>query len=161
MLPGDTESGRACLLQPQISARSFLGGIVLNCGGPLVDGGWPRIYGSPSDVGVTGLPGPAEVAALNGRQGLSFFPPLRSAEGRRELSETSRRAVPVAELPGLSRDTCLSPTAWTRAPSASHEPASPACRVAYRAACCVRGNVEPGVRLSSGCLDKGLGAPSN
>ncbi|MDV9169326.1 DUF2625 domain-containing protein [Streptomyces sp. W16] len=199
VLPGDPESGRACLLQLQVSARSHLGGIVLNCGGLLVDGGWLRIFGSPSGVDATGLPGlaevnampatfdpawpsgaglvvahdvlggvftlnggdpraagrpgepgeilyfapdalrwealgaghsawlswilsgglqefygslrwdgwHAEVSALKGRQGLSFFPPLWSAEGRRELSATSRRAVPMAELLGLSRDTCL------------------------------------------------------
>ncbi|NUS10994.1 MAG: DUF2625 family protein, partial [Streptomyces sp.] len=47
-----------------------------------------------------------EVAALDGRQGLSFFPPLWSAEARQDLSATSRRAVPMAELLGLSRDAC-------------------------------------------------------
>lgn len=199
VLPGDAEAGRACLWQLQLSARSNLGGIVLNCGGLLVDGGWLRIFGGSGEAGLAGLPGLAEVnamparfdpawrpepglvvahdvlggvfalngggaaaagrpgrpgeivyfapdslrwvglgaghsawlswvlsggldgfyenlrwdgwrgevRALNGRQGLSFFPPLWSAEGRRDLPATSRRAVPMAELLGLSRDACL------------------------------------------------------
>jgi hypothetical protein len=47
-----------------------------------------------------------EVSALNGRQGLSFFPPLWSAEARQDLGATSRRAVSMAELLGLSRASC-------------------------------------------------------
>ncbi|MGA5125605.1 DUF2625 family protein [Streptomyces pseudogriseolus] len=46
VLPVDTEIARVSLLQLQISARSTLGGIVLNCGGLLVDSGWLRIFGS-------------------------------------------------------------------------------------------------------------------
>ncbi|MEU9713997.1 DUF2625 domain-containing protein [Streptomyces sp. NPDC047976] len=199
VLPGDAEAGRAGLRQLQVSARSNLGGIVLNCGGLLVDGGWLRIFGSPGVPDAEGLPGLAEVnampsafdpawrpgaglvvahdvlggvfalnggdpgaagrpgepgevvyfapdapgwealgaghsawlswilaggleefygdlrwdgwrgevSALNGRQGLSFFPPLWSAEARQDLSATSRRAVPMAELLGLGRDSCL------------------------------------------------------
>lgn len=48
-----------------------------------------------------------EVSVLNGRQGLSFFPPLWSAEARQDLSATSRRVVPMAELLSLSRTSCL------------------------------------------------------
>jgi hypothetical protein len=199
VLPGDAEIGRASLLQLQVSARSNLGGIVLNCGGLLVDGGWLRIFGSPGGGDVQGLPGLAEINAmpatfdpawssgaglvvahdvlggvftlngrnppevgrpgepgeilyfapdtlgwealgsghsawlawilngglhafyeglrwdgwrnevsvLNGQQGLSFFPPLWSAEGRQDLLATSRRAVPMAELLNLSRNSCL------------------------------------------------------
>ncbi|MGC9381467.1 hypothetical protein [Streptomyces sp. MH13] len=44
---------------------------------------------------------------LDGRQGLSFFPPLWSAEAQQNLSAASRRAVPMAELLGVSRDSCL------------------------------------------------------
>ncbi|WP_458247157.1 DUF2625 family protein [Streptomyces sp. MAI_2237] len=183
-------------LQLQISARSNLGGIALNCGGLLVDRGWLRIFGSPGGVDGERLPGLAEVnatpsafdpawragaglevahdvlggvfilnggnsqgagrpgepgeiiyfapdslgwealgaghsawlswilaggsrdfygdlrwdgwrtevSALNGRHGLSFFPPLWSAEARQDLPATSRRAVPVAELLQLSSD---------------------------------------------------------
>ncbi|MFF3863357.1 DUF2625 domain-containing protein [Streptomyces sp. NPDC002209] len=196
VLPGDVRKGRASLLQLQVSARSNLGGIVLNCGGLLVDGGWLRIFGSPSDARLPGLaevnampssfdpswrpgaglvvahdvlggvfalnggnpreagrpgePGEilyfapdalgwealdaghsawlswifagglqefyeglrwdgwrSEVSVLDGREGLSFFPPLWSAEARQDLSATSRRAVPMAELLGVSRDSCL------------------------------------------------------
>ncbi|MFF5981556.1 DUF2625 domain-containing protein [Streptomyces olindensis] len=198
VLPGDPGAGRATLLQLQVSARSHLGGIVLNCGGLLVDDGWLRIFGSPGDARLEGPPGLAEINAmpsafdpawrpdaglviahdvlggvfalnggdpgeagrpgdpgevvyfapdalgwealgaghsawlswilsgglrdfyeglrwdgwrrevsvLNGRQGLSFFPPLWSAEARRDLSATGRRAVPMAELLGLNRDWC-------------------------------------------------------
>ncbi|MBW8699152.1 hypothetical protein MBT84_06085 [Streptomyces sp. MBT84] len=199
VLSGDGEVGRAGLWQLQISARSNLGGIVLNCGGLLVDSGWLRIFGSPRGNDAEGLPslaevnampstfdpawrpGPglvvahdvlggvfvlnggspraadrpgepgevvyfapdtlgwtalgaghsawlswilaggleefyrdlrwdgwrSEVSALTGRQGLSFFPPLWSAEARQDLLATSRRAVPMTELLGLSRDSCL------------------------------------------------------
>ncbi|WP_055569103.1 DUF2625 domain-containing protein [Streptomyces atriruber] len=198
-LPGDTETGRASLLQLQVSARSNLGALVLNCGGLLVDGGWLRIFGSPHATGPEGLPGLAEINAmpstfdpvwqpaaglvvahdvlggvfslnggdpraigrpgepgeiiyfapdtlgwealgaghsawlswilsgglqkfygglrwdgwrsevsvLSGRQGLSFFPPLWSAEARQDLSATSRRAAPMAELLDMSRDARL------------------------------------------------------
>ncbi|MFZ4181568.1 DUF2625 domain-containing protein [Streptomyces pseudogriseolus] len=199
VLPVDTEIARVSLLQLQISARSTLGGIVLNCGGLLVDSGWLRIFGSPSGADAEGMPGLAvinamppafdpgwasgaglvvahdvlggvfalnggnpreagrpgepgeivyfapdalgwealgaghsawlswilsgglqefyeglrwdgwrdEVSVLNGRQGLSFFPPLWSAEARQDLSTTSRRAVPMAEVLSLSRTSCL------------------------------------------------------
>ncbi|WP_406118827.1 DUF2625 domain-containing protein [Streptomyces sp. NBC_00989] len=199
VVPGDAGIGRASLLQLQVSARSNLGGIALNCGGLLVDSGWLRIFGSPSGADTEGLPGLAEINAmppafdpgwtsgaglvvahdvlggvfalnggnpreagrpgeageilyfapdalrwealgaghsawlswilsgglqefyqdlrwdgwrdevsvLNGRQGLSFFPPLWSAEARQDLSATSRRVVPMAELLSLSRTSCL------------------------------------------------------
>lgn len=199
VLPGDAETGRASLLQLQVSARSNLGGIVLNSGGLLVDGGWLRIFGSPGDTDTERLPSLAEinvmpsafdpawrpgaglvvahdvlggvfalngvdpraagrpgepgeiiyfapdsagwealgaghsawlswilsgglhefygslrwngwrseVSVLTGRQGLSFFPPLWSAEARQDLLATSRRAVPMAELQRLSRNSCL------------------------------------------------------
>ncbi|MFF0808153.1 DUF2625 family protein [Streptomyces albogriseolus] len=49
----------------------------------------------------------SEVSVLNGRQGLSFFPPLWSTEARQDLLATRRRTVPMAELLRLSRDSCL------------------------------------------------------
>ncbi|MET9324872.1 DUF2625 family protein [Streptomyces sp. NPDC003038] len=199
VLPGDAEVGRASVWQLQVSAQSNLGGIVLNCGGLLVDSGWLRIFGSPSGTDAERLPSLAEVNAmpsmfdpawrpgaglvvahdvlggvfalnggnpraagrpgepgevvyfapdvlgwealgaghsawlswilsgglqefyeglrwdgwrsevsgLTGRQGVSFFPPLWSAEARQDLLATSRRAVPMAELLSLSRDSCL------------------------------------------------------
>jgi len=64
VLPGDAEIGRASLLQLQVSARSNLGGILLNCGGLLVDSGWLRIFGSPSGAHVEGLPGLVEINAI-------------------------------------------------------------------------------------------------
>lgn len=68
----------------------------------ILSGGLGEFYGG---LRWDGWPG--EVAALDGRQGLSFFPPLWSAEARRDLAATSRRAVPMAELLGLSRESCL------------------------------------------------------
>jgi hypothetical protein len=49
----------------------------------------------------------AESGALTGTQGLSVVPYLWSAEARRDLLSTSRRAVPLAELLGLHRDFVL------------------------------------------------------
>jgi len=206
VLPGDPAEGRSTLLQLQITARSWLGGMVLNCGGVVLDSGWLRIYGSPGagvptglPGGATGLPSLAEVngfperfdpawrpfnglvvghdvlggvfvlngpdpeaagrpgrpgemvyfapdslrwdalevghgawlnwlltegteafydtlrwpgwraesGALTGTQGLSVVPFLWSAEARRDLLSTSRRAVPLAELLSLHRDFAL------------------------------------------------------
>ncbi|MFB6620098.1 DUF2625 domain-containing protein [Streptomyces sp. NPDC085524] len=196
---GDAGRGQAALLQLQVTARSYLGGVVLNCGGLLVDGGWLRVFGSPGAADSDGLPGLAEVngmpaafdpawapdaglvvaqdvlggvfalngvdpaaagrpggpgevvyfapealrwealgagysawlswvlggdlegfydgvrwpgwrdevAGLRGAEGLSFYPPLWSAEGRRDLQGASRRPVPMAELVGLGRESCL------------------------------------------------------
>lgn len=47
-----------------------------------------------------------EVRALDGKQGLSLFPPLWSAEARQDISATSRRAVSMRELLGVARDSC-------------------------------------------------------
>ena len=46
----------------QVTVRSFLGGIVGNCGGLLIDAGWLRVLGA----GVTGLPGVHEANHLTG-----------------------------------------------------------------------------------------------
>ncbi|WP_150134648.1 DUF2625 family protein [Streptomyces hyaluromycini] len=48
-----------------------------------------------------------EVSVLNARQGLSLFPPSRPPEARRDLPAAGRRAVPMAELLSLSRNSCL------------------------------------------------------
>ncbi|MFG3001978.1 DUF2625 domain-containing protein [Streptomyces sp. NPDC048340] len=193
----DPEQGRACLLQLQVSARSWLGALALHSGGLVVDGGWLRVYGGATS-GAHGLPGlsqvnrfpaafdpswrPADglvvghdvlggVFALNGHdpaasrrpgdpgqmlyfapdslewealemgygtwltwllsgrldqfydglrwpgwqgeaaalapsQGLSVYPFLWSAEAQADLAATSRRAVPMAELLGVSSDFC-------------------------------------------------------
>lgn len=198
VLPPDSDLARASLRQLQVTTRSYLGAVVLHCGGLLVDHGWVRVYGSPLDGAERGVPslarvnqfpgafdsawrpdtglvvahdvlggvfalnceGPAsagrpgvlgeivffapdslrwealgvthsawlawlasgalddfyadlrwpgwqdEVRALSRDQGLSLFPPLWSAEARRDLSATSRRAVLMAELLGVARDSC-------------------------------------------------------
>jgi hypothetical protein len=198
VLPPDSDLGRASILQLQVTARSYLGAVVLHCGGLLVDDGWLRVFGSPMSGAAHGVPGlycvnrfpgtfdsawrpetglvvahdvlggvftvngaapasadrpgaPGEVVyfapdslrwkalgvshstwlawlvsgaldefyadlrwpgwkekvrALNSSQGLSMFPPLWSAEGRQDISATSRRAVPMRELLGVARDAC-------------------------------------------------------
>lgn len=198
VLPADGDLGRASILQLQVTARSYLGAVVLHCGGLLVDDGWVRVFGSPASGAAHGAPGLAgmnqfpgrfdpawrpetglvvahdvlggvfalngaapdgadrpgapgevvyfapdslrwealgaghsawlawlvsgaldefyatlrwpgwkeEVRALNSSQGLSVFPPLWSAEARRDISATSRRAVPMGELLGVARDSC-------------------------------------------------------
>ncbi|MFE1881721.1 DUF2625 family protein, partial [Streptomyces diastatochromogenes] len=45
VLPADPEEGRRCLLQMQVTARSTLGALALNCGGLVLDDGWVRVYG--------------------------------------------------------------------------------------------------------------------
>ncbi|MEU3838731.1 DUF2625 domain-containing protein [Streptomyces sp. NPDC028635] len=47
-----------------------------------------------------------EVRTLNGKQGLSLFPPLWSREARQDIAATSRRAVSMGELLGVARDSC-------------------------------------------------------
>ncbi|PSK58503.1 hypothetical protein B0E38_01322 [Streptomyces sp. 111WW2] len=195
VLPADTDVARTSLLQLQVTARSYLGAVVLHCGGLVVDNGWVRVFGSPLEgavpslaqvnqfpgafdsawqpdaglvvahdvlggvfalnggaparAGRPGAPGEIvyfapdslrwealgaghsawlawlvsgalaefytdlrwtgwqdEVRALNSDQGLSLFPPLWSAEARQDISATSRRAVPMAELLGVARDSC-------------------------------------------------------
>ncbi|WP_405861751.1 DUF2625 domain-containing protein [Streptomyces sp. NBC_00090] len=46
-----------------------------------------------------------ETRGLDGEQGLSLFPPLWSAQAHQDLAATSRKAVPMAELLGLERET--------------------------------------------------------
>ncbi|MFG2310736.1 DUF2625 family protein [Streptomyces sp. NPDC048566] len=57
VLPVDPALGRATLQQLQVTARSWLGGMVLECGGVVLDSGWVRIYGSPAEDAPAGLPG--------------------------------------------------------------------------------------------------------
>ncbi|MGW4519399.1 DUF2625 family protein [Streptomyces sp. NPDC004393] len=40
VLPADSDLGRASILELQVTARSYLGAVVLHCGGLLVDDGW-------------------------------------------------------------------------------------------------------------------------
>lgn len=55
VLPADPEEGRRCLLQMQVTARSTLGALALNCGGLVLDDGWVRVYGGGS-AAAGGLP---------------------------------------------------------------------------------------------------------
>ncbi|WSS89626.1 DUF2625 domain-containing protein [Streptomyces sp. NBC_01176] len=61
VLPVEPAQARAALLQLQVTARSWLGAFVLNCGGVSLDSGWLRIYGSPGDGSPKGPPGIADV----------------------------------------------------------------------------------------------------
>jgi hypothetical protein len=58
VLPGADDEGRRCLLQMQVTARSALGGLALNSGGLVLDGGWVRVFGGgpgPNDGGLPSL----------------------------------------------------------------------------------------------------------
>ena len=59
VLPVDPDHGRRVLWHLQVTARSWLGGLALHCGGLLVDHGWFRILGGGSEH----LP---DLAAMNG-----------------------------------------------------------------------------------------------
>ncbi|MFC9849354.1 DUF2625 family protein [Streptomyces sp. NPDC060223] len=199
VLPVDPAQGRGTLLQLQVTARSWLGALVLNCGGVVLDSGWLRIYGSPGEETPSGPPGLAEVndfparfdpawrpegglvighdvlggvfvlngpdpeaegrpgrpgemiyfapdslrweslevgystwldwlltggmdqfydtlrwpgwrgesGALTGTQGISVSPFLWSADARRDLTATTRRPAPLAELLDLHRSSAL------------------------------------------------------
>lgn len=61
MVSVDTGLAHATLGQLQITARSYLGAVVLHSGGMLVDDGWVRVYGSPSVGNPWGMPGLAWV----------------------------------------------------------------------------------------------------
>ncbi|WP_031070682.1 DUF2625 domain-containing protein [Streptomyces sp. NRRL S-118] len=66
VLPPDGSLGKASLLQLQVTARSYLGAVVLHCGGLLVDGGWLRVFGSPADGAAHGVPSLAQVNQFPG-----------------------------------------------------------------------------------------------
>lgn len=63
ILPVDPEHGRRALWRLQVTARSWLGAVALNCGGILADHGWFRILGGGSEhlpdlSAMNGLPDP-------------------------------------------------------------------------------------------------------
>ncbi|MFD4555747.1 DUF2625 family protein [Streptomyces sp. NPDC058469] len=74
VLPSDSALGRASILQPQITARSYLGAVVLHCGGLLVEEGWLRVFGSPASGAAHDVPGLAD---------LNRFPEAFDPAGRR------------------------------------------------------------------------------
>ncbi|WP_078493194.1 DUF2625 family protein [Streptomyces griseorubens] len=109
VLPGDAETGRASLLQLQVSARSNLGGIVLNSGGLLVDSGWLRIFGSPG-----GEP---------------------SCAGPPTAGRTSRRRPRPSRLSPDAHDGATAPAPWAiRRPPLETREAGPGGRGARRTA---------------------------
>ena len=59
VLPVSREQGREVLYRLQVTARSGLGALALNCGGILVDQGWLRLLGG-------GAPGMPDLATANG-----------------------------------------------------------------------------------------------
>ncbi|MFD0369687.1 DUF2625 domain-containing protein [Streptomyces sp. NPDC127114] len=77
VLPADGGLGRASILQLQVTARSYLGAVVLHCGGLLVDGGWLRVFGSPVDGAAREVPSLAQVNQLPG----AFDPTWRADPG--------------------------------------------------------------------------------
>lgn len=64
VLPVDQAEGRRGLLQLQVTARSNLGSLTLNCGGLIVDDGWLRVYGGGSSADDGGMPSLAQVNAF-------------------------------------------------------------------------------------------------
>ncbi|ANP53446.1 hypothetical protein J2Z21_007741 [Streptomyces griseochromogenes] len=73
VLPGDGEEGRCCLLQMQVTARSTLGALALNCGGLVLDDGWVRVFGGGS-AAVGGLPGLGRVNRFPDRLDPAWHP---------------------------------------------------------------------------------------
>lgn len=74
-LPVDPAQGRTCLHRLQVTARSFLGAMALECGGLVFDGGWLRVHGG----GGSDLPGLGEVNDLSAA--VVYGPPLRLVVG--------------------------------------------------------------------------------
>lgn len=64
VLPADDGEARRCLLQMQVTARSTLGGLTLNTGGLLLDGGWLRVFGGGAGPENGGLPSLGRVNAF-------------------------------------------------------------------------------------------------
>lgn len=71
VLPVTPARGRTCLHRLQVTARSFLGAMALECGGLLLDDGWVRVHGG----GGPRLPGIGEVNDLSAA--VVYGPPLR------------------------------------------------------------------------------------
>ncbi|MET7978804.1 DUF2625 domain-containing protein [Streptomyces mirabilis] len=77
VLPPDGDVGGVSMLQLQVTARSYLGAVVLHCGGLVVDDGWLRVFGSPSSGAEHGLAGLARVNQFPG----TFDPAWRAETG--------------------------------------------------------------------------------
>jgi hypothetical protein len=70
VLPADSERAEMVLYRLQVTARSALGAMAVNCGGVITDGGWIRLLGA----GYDGLGDLAEVNGL-GQPGDASKPP--------------------------------------------------------------------------------------
>ncbi|MBE6066254.1 MAG: DUF2625 family protein [Clostridium lundense] len=73
VLPNSRVNGEKALLKLQITNKSTMGAIVLECGGILVDNGWLRILGSGSD-NISG-----SILSWNSIDGTEIDFPLRHA----------------------------------------------------------------------------------
>jgi hypothetical protein len=87
------------LYRLQVTARSTLGGLALNCGGLLIDHGWMRMLGAGSD----GLPGIATASGLDEPTEASA-PPPHLIIAYDVLG--GRFAVNGGELPGNPGEVC-------------------------------------------------------
>ncbi|MFE1951638.1 DUF2625 domain-containing protein [Streptomyces sp. NPDC059524] len=64
VLTADRSESRRCLLQMQVTARSVLGAMALNCGGLVLDDGWVRVFAGGSGEDGGSLPSLAQVNAF-------------------------------------------------------------------------------------------------
>jgi hypothetical protein len=74
ILPADSAQARNTLLQLQVTVRSPLGAIALNCGGILVHDGFLRIFGGSNPAGPDGLPSMAEINGFPAEVDLAWTP---------------------------------------------------------------------------------------
>ena len=64
VLPVDPAEGRRGLLQLQVTSRSMLGALTIDCGGLVLDDGWLRVFGGGSGSGEGAMPSLAQVNAF-------------------------------------------------------------------------------------------------
>lgn len=112
------ETAQAMVTAMEITTRSWLGAVVANSGGIVIDHGWLRVLGSGGAGlhamlagSMTGFyanlrwPGwEAEVANVRLDEDIHTWPPPWTAEGK-NLATVSRRAIPLAELLAFHQDT--------------------------------------------------------
>jgi uncharacterized protein DUF2625 len=98
VLPAAREAGLDVLFRLQVSARSTLGALALNCGGLLADHGWIRVLCG----GTSCLPDLATASGL-GRPGPAGAPPSLTVAFN---VLGGRFAVNGGELPGRQGEVC-------------------------------------------------------
>lgn len=81
VLPADPGEGRSSLLQMQVTARSTLGSLALNCGGLVLDDGWVRVFGGGSQA-QGGLPSLARVNRFPAAFDPTWHPPTGLVVGQ-------------------------------------------------------------------------------